>query len=193
MNEKSWNKLSYGASLRYYNFLGRNIYLKFKTVFGFNPLYQFIYHNPWFLGNNKLYSKLIIFKRKVRSKSPDHKNFEDSRIGFDWMIGKRFGHFTFTGIDFKYTEISASPDKGLTASSSGKDRLLSITGSFGYDNRDLKEYPHDGWWLKIYGKVSGKKEWLPYYQYGFDARRFIPFSPKWLRSQERTIRLYQQS
>ncbi|MBL7095634.1 BamA/TamA family outer membrane protein [candidate division KSB1 bacterium] len=174
MNEKSWNKISYGASLRYYNFLGRNIYLKIKAVHGYNPMYKFIYHNPWFLGNNKLYTKLILFKRKVRSKSPAHNKLDDSRIGFDWVIGKRFGHFTFTGIDFKYIEISASPETGLTVSSSGKDRLLSMSGSFGYDNRDLKEYPHKGWWLKLHGKVAGKSGWLPYYQYGVEIRRYVP-------------------
>jgi len=174
LNEKSWNKISYGASLRYYNFLGRNIYLKIKAVHGYNPLYKFIYHNPWFLGNNKLYTKLILFKRKVRSKSPAHNNLEDSRIGFDWVIGKRFGHFTFTGIDFKYTEISASPESGLTVSPSGKDRLLSMSGNVGYDNRDLKEYPHKGWWLKLHGKMAGKSGWLPYYQYGADIRSYVP-------------------
>ena len=176
MNEKSWNKISYGASLRYYNFLGRNIYLKMKAVHGYNPMYRFIYHNPWFLGNNKLYTKLILFKRKVRSKSPAHDNLEDSRVGFDWVIGKRFGHFTFTGIDFKYTEISASPESGLTISPSGKDRLLSLSGSFGHDTRDLKEYPHQGWWLQLHGKVAGKSGWLPYYQNGVDIRSYIPIN-----------------
>jgi outer membrane protein assembly factor BamA len=173
-NEKSSNKISYGVSLRYYNFLGRNNYLKIKAVHGYNPLYKIIYHNPWFLGNNKLYTNLILFKRKVRSKSPAHKNLEDSRVGFDWIIGRRFGHFTFTGVDFKYTEISAPPESGLTTSLSGKDRLLAMSCSFGYDNRDLKEYPHKGWWLKLHGKVAGKSGQLPYYQYGADVRSYIP-------------------
>ena len=174
MNEKSWDKISYGVLLRYYNFLGRNIYIKIKTVHGYNPLYKIDYHNPWFLGKTKLYTNLILFKRKVRSKSPSRNKFYDSRFGFNWVIGKRFGHFTFIGIDFKYTEISASPDLGLTVSPSGKDRLLSMTGSFGYDNRDLKEYPHKGWWLQLHGKMAGKSGVVPYYQYGADIRSYVP-------------------
>ena len=176
MNEKSWNKISYGASLRYYNFWGKNIYVKIKAVHGYNPLYKFIYHNPWFLGNNKLYTNLILFKQKVRSKSPAHNKFDDKRVGFDWVIGKRFGHFIFTDLDFKYTEISAPPESDMTVSSTGKDKLLSMAANFSFDNRDLKEYPHKGWRLQFYGKVAGKSGLVPYYQYGVDLRSYMPIA-----------------
>lgn len=178
LNEKCWSKISYGASLRYYNFLGRNIFLKFKTVYGYNPLFKIIYHDPWFFGKNKIFTNLILFKRRVRNKSPAHSGVEDNRVGFEWVIGKRFGHFTFVGINLKYSEISASPELELTVSPSGKDKHLSVILGFQYDNRDLKEYTHKGLWLQFRGKIAGDNKWFYYYQYGTDLRSYLPVTQK---------------
>jgi outer membrane protein assembly factor BamA len=177
LNERSWKKISYGGSLLYYNFLGRNILLNFTAAFGYNPEYKLAYYNPWFFGKHKLFTNLKLFKGKVRSLSTQYDNLEDERIGIDWLIGKRFGHFTYFGLIFNYTEITA-PDSGLTLTPSGKDILPSITASFQYDNSDLKEYPHRGWNLFFMGKRAGNNKWLHYYQYGFDFRRYQPITTK---------------
>ena len=175
LNERSWNKISYGGSLLYYNFLGRNILLNFTAAFGYNPEYKLAYYNPWFFGKHKLFTNLKFFKGKVRSLSPQFDKLEDDRIGIDWLIGKRSGHFTYFGLILNYTEISA-PDSGMTLTPSGKDILPSFTASFQYDNSDLKEYPHSGWNLLLMGKRSGNNKWLHYYQYGFDFRRYQPIT-----------------
>ncbi len=175
LNERSWNKISYGGSLLYYNFLGRNILLNFTAAFGYNPEYKLAYYNPWFFGKHKFFTNLKFFKGKVRSLSPQFDKLEDERIGIDWLIGKRFGHFTYFGLVLNYTEISA-PDSGMTLTPSGKDILPSITASFQYDNSDLKEYPHSGWNMLFIGKRAGNNKWLHYYQYGFDFRRYQPIT-----------------
>jgi len=175
LNERSWNKISYGGSLLYYNFLGRNILLNFTSAFGYNPEYKLAYYNPWFFGKHKFFTNLKFFKGKVRSLSPQFDNLEDERIGVDWLIGKRFGHFTYFGLVLNYTEISA-PDSAMTLTPSGKDILPSITATFQYDNSDLKEYPHRGWNLLLTGERSGNNRWLHYYQYGFDFRRYQPIT-----------------
>jgi len=177
LNERSWEKISYGGSLLYYNFLGRNILLNFTAAFGYNPEYKLAYYNPWFFGKYKLFTNLKLFKGKVRSLSPQYDKLEDERIGIDWLIGKRFGHFTHFGLILNYTEISAA-DSGMTLTPSGKDILPSITASFQYDNSDLKEYPHNGWNMLFMGKRAGNNKWLHYYQYGFDFRRYQPITSK---------------
>lgn len=177
-NENSLEKISYGLSLRHYNFLGKNIYLKLKTVHGYNPSHRVIFNNPWFMKKLKLYANLKLYKRIVKSKSPELREFEDVRIGISSSVGKRFGHFTFGGVDFNYTQITAPRESGLTVSHSGKDKLLSVALVFKYDNRDLKEYPHKGWWMKSYMKIAGHNKMTNYHQLGIDVRRFIPVTRK---------------
>lgn len=177
LNERSWRKISYGGSLLYYNFLGRNILLNFTAAFGYNPQLKLAYYNPWFFGKYKFFTNLKLFKGKVRSKSPEYEDVDDSRIGIDWLIGKRFGHFTYLGLNLNYTEITAT-DSGLTLSPSSKDILPSVSLLFQYDNRDLKEYPHKGWNLQFWGRRAGNNKWLHYYQYGADLRRYQPITQK---------------
>ncbi len=178
LNEKDWQKISYGVSLRHYNLMGKNIFLKLKAVNGFNPLYQAIYQNPWFLGKGKLYSNFRFFKTKVNSRSARHQNLTDDRIGIDWALGKRFGHFTFVGVDVNYCQISAPPEMGLTASVSGIDKLLSLTSGFTYDHRDLAEYPHQGWLLQCGWKLAGLQKGTVYHQHSATLRHYVPISQK---------------
>ncbi len=176
LNERSWDKITYGGKLLWYNFLGRNILLNFTAAFGYNPQFKLSYRNPWFLGKLKLFTNFSIYSGKVRSQSPDLRDYEDKRKGVDWLIGKRFGHFTFLGLTLGYTEISAPPDIGLTLSPSGTDYLPSIRLDLQYDDRDLKEYPHKGWKTLFWGKRVGNDEWIDYYRYGADIRRYQPLS-----------------
>lgn len=177
-NERTWRKISYGGKLLYYNFLGKNILLNFTAAFGYNPVFKFSYSNPWFLGDLKLFTNLSFYYRKVRSLSPELNEYEDTRRGFDWLIGKRFGHFIFTGITFGYTELAAPAEIGLTLSPDGTDKLPSISVTFQYDNRDLKEYPHRGWLLSFWTKRIGNGGKIRYYRYGSDLRKYMPLSPK---------------
>ncbi|MCU0645826.1 MAG: hypothetical protein MUC94_16395, partial [bacterium] len=120
-NERDWRKISYGGKLLYYNFLGKNILLNFSTAFGYNPLFKFSYYNPWFLGDLKLFTNFSIYHGKVRSLSPDLNEYEDTRSGFDWLIGKRFGHYFYAGLTIGYAAITAPPEIGLTLSPDGSD------------------------------------------------------------------------
>lgn len=177
-NERSWRKISYGGKLLYYNFLGKNILLNFTSAFGYNPVFKFSYSNPWFLGDLKLFTNLSFYYKKVRSLSPELNEYEDTRTGFDWLIGKRFGHFVFTGINFGYAQLTAPPEIGLTLSEDGKDELPSISVTFQYDNRDLKEYPHKGWYWFCWARRIGKGGEIGYYRYGTDLRKYIPLNTK---------------
>ena len=178
LNERSWHKISYGGKLYYFNFLGRNILVKFTAAFGYNPQYRLSYYNPWFMGDLKLFTYFNLYYGKVRSRSLGFDKYEDTRQGFDWLIGKRFGHFTFVGITLSYIELSAPSEIGLTLSPNGKDYLPSVLLSFQYDDRDLKEYPHKGWFLTFWGKRVGNDHLIKYYRYGSDLRCYVPLSQK---------------
>ncbi len=173
-NERSWRKVSYGGKLLYYNFMGKNILLNFSAAFGYNPQIKFSYDNPWFGGDAKLFTNFTVFHSRIRSLSPDLNDYEDRRLGSELTIGKRFGHFFYTGMTLGYMKLTAPSEIGLTLSPNGRDYLPSISLGIQYDNRDLKEYPHQGWLANLYSKRAGNSDAIHYYRYGVDLRSYIP-------------------
>ncbi len=178
LNERSWDKISYGFQLLYYNFLGRDILLNFSAAFGYNPEFKIAYYNPWFFGDMKLFTNFMIFKGDVKAKSLQLDRLTFQRKGIDWLIGKRFGHFTYLGLTLNYIEITAPKETGLTLSPNGKDRLPSVWLSLQFDNRDLQEYPREGFNVKLWGKRTGNSKHIHYYRYGADLRGYLPVTSK---------------
>jgi outer membrane protein assembly factor BamA len=177
-NERTWKKISYGGKLLHYNFMGRNILLNFSAAFGYNPQVKLSYFNPWFLGDAKLFTNFSLFHSRIRSLSPALNEYEDRRWGIEWLIGKRFGHFFYTGVTIGYMKLTAPPEIGLTLSPGGKDYLPSIMLSIQYDDRDLREYPHKGWLIGLFGKRVGNSDDINYYRYGIDWRSYLPLNHK---------------
>ena len=173
LNERSWSKISYGAKLLYYNFLGRNILLNLTTAFGYNPQLKFSYRNLWFGGKLKLLTNFSVYKSKVRSQNLNYQEEEDKRVGFDWLIGRRFGHFFYITAQIGYVEIQ-HPE--ITLSPNGKDKLPNLTLSLFYDNRDLKEYPHCGYNILLWGKKVKSGSLINYYRYGADIKGYFPIT-----------------
>lgn len=194
LNERSWRRISYGGKLLYYNFSGRNILLNLTSTFGYNPQLKFSYRNPWFGGKLKLLTNFSIYKGKVKSRNLQFQDVEDERMGFDWLIGRRFGHFFYVMAQIGYMEIQHDE---ITLSPTGKDKLPSLYLSLQYDNRDLKEYPHRGYNVLLWGKKVNYRDMIDYTRYGADLRRYIPvgnYATLALRSavdlSQRTIPLY---
>jgi len=174
-NERSWNKISYGAKLLYYNFLGRNILLNLTAAFGYNPLLKFSYRNPWFGDNLKLMTNFSVYTGKVQSLNLDFEDEEDERTGFDWLFGRRFGNYFYLFAQIGYIELR-HPE--LTLSENGVDKLPSVSVNVQYDNRDLKEYPHKGFNFLLWGKKVKSHHPIDYYRYGLDARGYFPLTSK---------------
>ena len=171
LNERSWSKISYGGKLLYYNFMGRNVLLNLTAAFGYNPQLKFSYRNLWFGGNLKLLTNFSIYKSKVKSQNLDYRDEEDKRVGFDWLIGRRVGYYFYIITQISYLELQ-HPE--MTLSPDGKDKLPCISISFQYDNRDLKEYPHSGYNLLLWGKKVKSTHPINYYRYGVDLRGYFP-------------------
>ncbi|NOZ60049.1 MAG: BamA/TamA family outer membrane protein [Calditrichaeota bacterium] len=177
-NERSWKKLSYGAQGRYYNFLGRNITLKLTAAFGYNPEFRFQYENPWFFGNWRLFTQFKAYKGKVQAKNFELDQLEYKSRGIDWLVGKRFGHFLFFGLNLSYQQIKTDSGSKLTVSPSGKDNKITFISSVQYDNRDWKEYPHRGWNINFWGKRVSVNHSHSYYRFGGDVRTYMPVTKK---------------
>ncbi len=173
LNDRSWSKVSYGAKILYYNFTGRNILLNCTAAFGYNPEFKLCFRNPWFGGKLKLLTNLVIFNKRIISKTLKYEKTEDQRIGFDWTIGRRIGHYFYLSANIGYMELS-HPD--ITVNSNGKDKLPGFSLSFKYDNRDLKEYPHCGKNITFWGKHVRYDDKINYFRYGMDLRTYWPVS-----------------
>lgn len=173
LNDRSWSKVSYGAKLLYYNFLGRNILLNWTAAFGYDPQFKFAYRDLWFGGDLKLLTNFQVYKSSVKSKTMLFERAEDERVGFDWLIGKRFGYYFYVLFQFGYLELRHPQ---ITLSDDHKDFLPNFAVSLQYDNRDLKEYPHQGinaslWWRRVKYKSP-----INYTRYGADVRAYVPLS-----------------
>lgn len=188
LNERSWDKISYGAKFLYYNFLGRNILLKLSSAFGYNPELKFSFRDPWFGGDLKLLTNFSMYKSETRTRSLEFDREEDKRAGFNWMIGRRYGHHFYTLLTFSYIQIE---DMKSTLSADGKDMLPMLNLGLLYDSRDLIEYPHQGLHMLLWGKRVKHKSPIDYWRYGADLRTYIPSPAKTTLALRTSINLSQ--
>lgn len=180
-NERDWGKISVGAGLLHNNFRGRREIIDFSFWLGYNPSVRLTYTNPWILGKLKFYTSISVFAQKVRNLSFTviDSTVNENQLGFNWRIGKRFGHFTYLDINVGYKQLSLSPNiPGRTLSASGKDRLPNFGFSFTHDSRDLWEYAHRGNYVQLWVQKTG---WFgsvaDYVRYGADVRKYLPVGP----------------
>jgi len=178
LNERDWDKLSYGASLTHENFRGRDEKVHGSFWFGYNPGLEVEYSNPWFAGPLKLFTSFNLYKKTFRNRSLEYDRFDEKYLGLGWSIGKRFGYHTFLSLGFSYRQLSvdlADPTQ-VTLSPDGTDELPGVGVSFNYDTRDLKEYPKKGIFLKFGASKTGFSDIIDYTSYSGDTRFYLPIS-----------------
>jgi outer membrane protein assembly factor BamA len=138
------------------------------------------YTNPWIFGKLKFYTSVSVFARKIRNQTftVRDSSVTENQIGFNWRIGKRFGHYTYLDGNIGYKQLTfASGVTGQTLSPSGKDRLPQFGLSFTYDSRDLWEYPHRGNYINLWLQKTGFGGAVDYIRYGSDLRTYLPLGP----------------
>jgi len=176
INERDWDKLSYGAGLKHFNFRGRAEILDAFFWLGYNPSVQLDYINPWIGGRHHLSLRTNIYFQKVRSKHYRDEEVTENHKGVYGILGKRFGYHTHLNMSLSYREVTFSPsDSGQTLSPDGRDRLPSLGLSLVWDHRDLIEYPHSGWYVYFSAVKTGVSSMTAdYLFYGFDTRAYVP-------------------
>lgn len=175
INEKDWNKISYGAGISHANFRGRAETLDLRFWLGYNPGVVFEYRNPWFAGDHKLYTGLAFSRNSIRSKHFSEK-IDEKHTGLSWFLGKRFGYHTHISLNLGYRSISFDPAvEGAVLSDGGRDAFPSLGVTFLWDRRDLKEYPRRGWLVNIVAVKKGiPGRAVDYSRYGWDLRGYLP-------------------
>jgi len=176
INERDWGKLSYGAGFSHLNFRGYGDTFTFLFWLGYNPAIMVSYANPLFSSKHNLSTTIGFFYNRVKSKHFEKKEVTENHVGAQWSLGKRLGLYRSINFTLGYQEITFSPSiPGQTLSLNGKDKLPMLGFLFIWDHRDLREYPHSGWYVRLYAKKTGfPSATADYLRYSFDIRKYFP-------------------
>lgn len=180
INDKDWNKLTYGLGLLHTNFRGRKETLSFGFWLGYDPGFRLDYINPWIPGTHYLQTSFGCYHQSIRSKHFQNRKVNENHSGLFWSLGKRIGYHLSIHMIFGYKEITSSPSQyTITRSKSGKDQLPIIALNLELDYRDLIEYPHKGIYLQFFAEKIGFPSMTANYFYtGIDAKKYFPVTSK---------------
>ena len=174
INERDWGKISYGAGIAHTNFRGIGEQLSFYFKLGYNPSTHLSYVSPWLFGPQNLSGGMDFYYQQVESKHYTEREVYEYHLGGDISFGKRFNHHYESQLKLGYESVSlhAKNQDDLHTSTDG----MPVFGiNMVWDYRDLKEYPHKGWYFKL----SGQKVGLPDRRIDFskshtDFRFYVP-------------------
>ncbi len=178
-NERDWRKWSYGLGLIHENFRGRNIEVRGYAWAGYNPGFNFVYENPWFAGDARLFTSLEFFSADIKSKSTTAPRFDEHHTGFTAALGKRWSHTTYLMGQIGYDQIRFPKTyRNLVSVDEATWHLPSVGLAFGYDTRDLYEYARQGVRINAYVTENYYPDAFDYQLFGVDFRWYQPIIGK---------------
>lgn len=180
IREKTLKRTSYGISLKYKNFRGRNETIRAIVSLGYDPFYGLEYENPLLIPSADISSYFSVTYGTPINKSPtlDYVNgglfdFKTFSIGTTW--GKRFDKENNLYLILSYSNINA-PSKILNpymASGKSKDKIVSSGFAYVYDSRNLVQYANSGLFFGfnyLYNGLGNKE--IAYNNLSVDVRHY---------------------
>ncbi len=180
LKDHLWSHLYYGAGLVHSNFRGRNEQLYAQFALGYDPFVSLQYVNPLIEPEWNLFLNTKFQYGSVKNKSlislENGPEFDERHLDGEVIIGKRLSLFSTATASIEYTTITVSDNRaGRTLSPSGTDSYFSFNATYGYDTRDLGEYPGYGTLLSLgASKLGFGQSEVNYQRYDVDYRRYIP-------------------
>ncbi|NOG47152.1 MAG: BamA/TamA family outer membrane protein [Calditrichaeota bacterium] len=182
IEDRDWDKLTYGFGLAHLNFRGRNEKLIGKVLFGYRPGFQLEYYNPWIGEKNRYTSDIIIHKYSTLHKTLD---LDEEHLAVNWVLGRYWSRHFSTYVGFSFDDVTV-PKKWATDSTNAfsysmisgnrQETFAGINFTIAYDNRDLIAYPAVGWYTRFsYIKNGFFEPKIDYSKYIFDVRRYQTF------------------
>lgn len=179
LNEKDWDKISYGAGLIHQNFRGANMQLMGQGWLGFNPGLYTSFANPWIGEKEHFFLKAQLFSHNMKSKSLQYDRFNQLYQGGLLTFGKNWNYRTYLSLTAAYRRLSVGePYAETTVSNTGVDHLPSLGLSFRFDTRDFYFYPQKGMRLDLYYTHTGFGKSVNYAKMGYDLRLYLPLYKK---------------
>ncbi len=156
IREKTLERTSYGISLKYKNFRGRNETIRANVSLGYDPFYSLQYENPLIIPSADISFYFTGSLGTPINKSPtledaNGEEFDFLTIAFNTMWGKRINKENNLFLLGGYSSIEAPTKIVIPYMASGtvEDKTLSTGIIYTYDSRDLKQYANNGFRLQF--------------------------------------------
>lgn len=182
LEDKDWDKISYGISLVVKNFRGMNETLLSRAALGYDPSLNLSYTIPYLIPEEDIYfsTRLAYVQAQNKSNTAEQLyggDFSHKFISASLSIGKRISLFHKVGLNlsFEYVE---TPEYvyGVSASNDRIDKILSLGANYVYDTRDLAQFPREGILTSLEFKTKGLGlEGINYQVLYFDFREYRKF------------------
>ncbi|GAB4375862.1 MAG: hypothetical protein Kow0042_21640 [Calditrichia bacterium] len=173
INERDWDKLSYGMQFSHFNFRGRNEKLSLGGWLGYNPGFFINYYNPWLGKETRLILGISLSHNRVANKIFD---FDQIQSSLKLTLGRQFTLRFSTALTFSLQQIKLPGGyQQFSLSGNGTDFVPAISYRVTYDNRDLREYPRRGFFHQSSFQRTGLTNRQPrFWRFQFDNRAYIP-------------------
>ncbi len=174
-----FKKATYGVSLLYKNFRGRNETVRTSVGLGYDPFYSIAYENPALsythdIGIKFFFSYLHPTNKSQAAKSLAGYDYQSKVFSQAISLSKRLDQYNLLSglLGFDYIEAPFAVT-GITASGQKIDRELILGLNYTHDSRDLKQFSRDGLYtfLQFQHKGFGIDN-ISYSKFDFDYREY---------------------
>ncbi len=150
LEDRDWNKISYGLGVVHNNIRGLNEFIVAELVFGNRPGYAFQYFNPW-IGREQRYTFGMLVQsyslRSYYSLLNPVDDFNEQHFRTQVSFGRYWGRYFSLSASVAYEKVTTDdPARHLLVNSAGDD-VWSMGVTAQYDSRDLKQYASRGLFL----------------------------------------------
>lgn len=151
IRENKLSKSSYGLSLYWKNFRGRNEELKAAVSLGYDPSYFLSYYNPVLIEKSDISFGLDFAYTKFQNKSVTAKNVYGDDFDYKTYltyltIGKRINLYNniYGYAGMRHIEAPFDSIKNITASGNLVENFPVVCLGYVYDTRDLAQFARNG-------------------------------------------------
>lgn len=171
LEDRSWDKITYGAGMINKNFRGKNEEIVGNLFFGYRPGFNFKYFNPWIGKEARFTLSFYIsrFNKPHRTLDIDQQ-FSDLFI----TLGRYWNRYFFTDLGLGYRRVKVKEvDKALMLSGKRRESTLRSRLIIGYDTRDRKPYASSGMYSSVAIAHNGfLSNGINYTQFATDLRTY---------------------
>ena len=179
IREKTLERTSYGISLKYKNFRGRNETIRATVSLGYDPFYSLQYENPLIIPSADISFYFTGSLGTPINKSPILEEaygseFDFRTVGFNTMWGKRINKANSLFFILGYSSIKAPTEKinSYMASETANDKTLSTGFAYIFDSRNLRQYASRGFLLQLDFLHNGIGNNINYNGVSLDIRNY---------------------
>ncbi|QQS37449.1 MAG: BamA/TamA family outer membrane protein [Ignavibacteriales bacterium] len=161
LEDKDWNKISYGVYLVVKNFRGMNESISSRAALGYDPSLNLSYTKPYLIREHEIYFSSIVSYVHAQNKSNTAEllyggQFDQKFISASVTFGKRMMLFHRAGINLSFDYVETPGYVSMISASDDRiDHIISLGFNYNYDTRDLAQFPRNGIFASFDFKTKG--------------------------------------